>query len=152
MTVTADGPDGYRLRPAAVGDLARLADLCGQLGYPSSPEDLHRRLGGILHDGNHLVCVAVGPGGEVAGFVHAALRPLLEVDLHAEIGGLVVDRAHRHQGVGRALMAWAEQWARARGCAMVQLRSNVDREETPFFYRAIGYEEAKLSRTFRKGL
>jgi GNAT superfamily N-acetyltransferase len=84
--------------------------------------------------------------------VHVSLRPLLETDRQAEIGGLVVDRAHRRQGVGRSLMAWAEDWARARGCVAVQLRSNVERQETPSFYENIGYHQTKLARTFRKAL
>jgi GNAT superfamily N-acetyltransferase len=142
----------YRLRPATASDAGRLAELCGQLGYPSSAHQLRQRLADILPDGSQAICVAEAPGGEMAGWVHVALRPLLETDRQAEIGGLVVDGAHRRRGLGRRLMVWAEDWARGRGCVVVQLRSNVERQYTPPFYEGIGYTETKMARTFRKEL
>jgi GNAT superfamily N-acetyltransferase len=143
---------GDALRPARPGDAGRLAELCGQLGYPSSPQSLRRRLSGILPDEDQAVYVAQGPDGDVVGWVHVALRPLLLAGPQAEIRGLVVDQAHRRRGLGRLLMERAERWARDRGCLAVHLRSNVDREETPFFYEGIGYTQAETSRTFCREL
>jgi GNAT superfamily N-acetyltransferase len=141
---------GDAIRPARPGDAGRLAALCGQLGYPSTPRALRRRLAAILPDQDQAVFVAEDPFGEVVGWVHVALRPLLVSGLQAEIGGLVVDEAQRRRGLGRLLMERAEQWARDRGCIAVHLRSNVDREVAPFFYEGIGYRQTKTSRTFRK--
>lgn len=72
--------------------------------------------------------------GRVVGWVHVQERPLLEEDLAAEVCSLVVLDACRGQGVGRALMAHAEAWARARGLLDVFLRSNVVRKDTHRFY------------------
>jgi hypothetical protein len=81
----------YRLRRASPRDAGPLAGLCSQLGYPSSPGALRHRLAGILPRDDHAVYIAETPDGQLAGFVHVYLRLLLEVDLHAAIGGLVVD-------------------------------------------------------------
>lgn len=140
------------LRRARPGDAGRLAELCGQLGYPSSRGALGPRLAAILPDEDQAVYVAQDAEGDVVGWVHVSLRPLLVTGPQAEICGLVVDGAHRRRGVGRLLMERAECWARDRGCLAVQLRSNVEREVAPLFYEGIGYAQAKTSRTFRKEL
>lgn len=43
--------------------------------------------------------------------------PVAASGVCAVIGRLVVDPAHRRQGIGAALMAGAEAWARQQGCA-----------------------------------
>ncbi len=64
--------------------------------------------------------VAVDPQGAVCGFLLALVRrlPLAGTDLEPEDGWITtfaVDPAYRRQGVGRALMAAAEAFFRARG-------------------------------------
>ncbi len=68
----------------------------------------------------------------------------------AEIGGLVVDTQARRQGIGRALMAQAEVWAKEHGFAEVRLRSGLHRADAHEFYQSVGYELAKTSHMFRK--
>src|SRR5262249_13526702 len=96
----------------------------GQLGYPSTAPQVPGRLAALPRDGGHRVVVAVDAGGWIVGFVHVYVLSHVESDARAEIGGLVVDAACRSRGVGRALMARAEAWARERGLPAVGLRSN----------------------------
>ena len=140
-----------RIRSAIEDDSTQLAGLAGQLGYPSSPQQVAARLAVILARPDHAVFVAE-VDGQIAGWVHAYACRTVESELYAEIGGLVVDSHRRGQGVGKALMARAETWAGGLGIREVRLRSNILREEAHQFYQAIGYEIIKTQLTFRKAL
>jgi len=139
------------IRPARAEDAGRVAVLSGQLGYPASEEDIRRRLAAIERDGRGAVYVAEADG-QAIGWVHVYSAPQLESDPHAEIGGLVVDEAHRGRGVGQMLMRKAEEWAREHGCREVRVRSNVIREQAHVFYERIGYSNIKTQKAFRKAL
>ena len=140
------------IRSATPDDAAALAALSGELGYPSSPQMLQDRLAYLGRLNDHAVYVAEVSEVGVIGWVHVYTSPLLERDLQAEIGGLVVSAAHRRYGAGRRLMERAEQWALAQKCEAVCLRSNLIREGAHAFYRQIGYQVVKTSLTFRKFL
>jgi N-acetylglutamate synthase-like GNAT family acetyltransferase len=140
------------IRLARTADTERIAELCGQLGYPSSPEQVQRRFRQIQQGASHAVFVAERPNGAVVGWVHVYVRPLVVADLQAEIGGLVVSEDCHRRGVGRMLMEQAEQWTREMGVGIVQARSNVVREGAHAFYESIGYDKVKTSLTFRKAL
>jgi GNAT superfamily N-acetyltransferase len=146
--------DGYlTIRPAAPGDVLCLTELCEQLGYPTSQNDVRRRLTSIGEDdAPAMVYVAQLPGGEVVGWVHVYRCVGLLVPPYAEIGGLVVDQAHRGRGIGRRLMEEAEAWARQNDCQQVRLRSNVARVEAHRFYEQIGYQVAKSQMVYWKAL
>jgi GNAT superfamily N-acetyltransferase len=77
---------------------------------------------------------------------------LLYVEPRVDVTGLVVDDAHRGTGVGRMLMARAEQWALDRGCHLVHLRTNVKRAGAHAFYERLGYRHTKTQKTFVKYL
>lgn len=53
---------------------------------------------------------------------------------------LAVAAAARGQGHGRALMAAAEDWLRARGCPKLQLMVRAGNDAATGFYRALGLE------------
>ena len=86
---------GARLavREARLNDAARLAELSGQLGYPSTHDQVESRLREIQATAEHAVFVAELATGEVAGALGVFVMRTMEADPRAEIGGLVVDRA-----------------------------------------------------------
>lgn len=143
---------GLAIRPAAPGDEPALAGLFTELGYPSTPEEIGRRLPAVRADPRHCALVAAGAGGELVGCVHIGLVTSLESDGTAQILGLVVSAAHRREGIGRALVAAAEEWARRQGCRVVQVRTNLKRPVSPAFYAGIGYEHTKTQLSFQKTL
>jgi GNAT superfamily N-acetyltransferase len=59
----------------------------------------------------------------------------------AYIGMLSVNPDRQGHGIGRQMMAHAEQYAHARGCHGVDIRVVNLREELPPFYRSLGYVE-----------
>jgi GNAT superfamily N-acetyltransferase len=140
-----------KIRLVKENDSTPLADLSGQLGYLSTPEQIKVRLAGIFARPDQAVFVAE-VDGQVAGWVHVFACPTVELDLYAEVGSLVVDQDQRGCGIGKALMEKAEAWARQRRIYEVRLRSNVIREEAHQFYETIGYEKIKSQFTFHKVL
>lgn len=141
-----------RIRIAKNGDAARLADLSGQLGYPATPAQIRQRLRGIQPSAHHALFVVETKDAGVIGWIHVSKQPLLEVDLRAEINGLVVAENHRSLGAGARLLAAAEDWARKHGCKGMSVRSNVIRERAHQFYERNGFEHYKTQKSFRKPL
>jgi len=132
-------------------DATAVAELNGQLGYPAQATDVQHRFEEIERHGAGQVFVA-DEGGRPIGWVHVYDTHLLEQDATAEIGGLVVADGRRGSGVGRALMAAAENWAAQHGCQAVRVRSQTMREAAHAFYEHLGYAYLKTQKNFQKPL
>jgi GNAT superfamily N-acetyltransferase len=141
-----------RIRLAKSPDAPRLAELSGQLGYPATAAQMRQRLRGIKPASQHAVFVAQSGKDGVIGWVHVSRQPLLEVEIRAEVNGLVVAEGQRSLGAGAQLLAAAEDWARKHGCKGMSVRSNVIRERAHQFYERNGYEHYKTQKSFRKPL
>jgi GNAT superfamily N-acetyltransferase len=152
LTIKLDGSNQATIRLASPRDAKRIAVLCHQLGYPTTQEEAQRRLNQIQQEEHHAVYVAELSNGHVVGWVHVYVGQLLVKDRQAEIGGLVVDEGYRRCGIGQLLMQQAEQWARAKECWAVYLRSNIVRKGAHVFYERIGYSDVKTQLAFRKVL
>lgn len=141
-----------KIRRAKARDAARLAELAGHLGYPATPAEIAQRLRTIKAASQHAVLVAESPDRKVIGWLHVSVSPLLEVELRAEVNGLVVAEDERSRGTGALLLRAAEQWARRRGCKNMSVRSNVIRDRAHQFYLRHGYEHYKTQKAFRKAI
>ena len=64
--------------------------------------------------------------------------------------GLVVDHAARREGVGHALIAAIERWAKERGPGDIVVRSNTLRQESHPFYEGLGYRRKKSQHVYVK--
>lgn len=151
MSTAARGFAG-EIRAARAADGARIAELAGQLGYPSTAEEIARRIAGMSASGEHVVFVAQLADGAIAGFIGAFVYRAVEADAWVEISGLVVDERYRSQAVGRFLVERVEAWARGKGYSTTGVRSNVIRERAHAFYERQGYEHTKTQKSFRKKL
>ena len=143
--------NAVRIRRARLQDAERLAELSGQLGYPASRAEIVQRMKRMRPAAEHAIFV-VETGKNVTGWLHVSVTPLLEVDLRAEVNGLVVDEHQRSLGAGAQLLRAAEQWAAKKGCKSMSVRSNVVRERAHGFYLQQGYEHYKTQKAFRKTL
>ncbi len=140
------------IRRAKSSDAPRIAELAGQLGYPATAAQMRGRLHGIVPASQNAVFVADSAKDGVIGWLHVSKEPLLEVEMRAEVNGLVVAEGQRSSGAGARLLAAAEDWARKHGCKGMSVRSNVIRERAHKFYERNGYEHYKTQKSFRKPL
>jgi GNAT superfamily N-acetyltransferase len=151
--MTPNGKENpLKIRRAKSADAPRLAELAGQLGYPATAAQMRQRLRGIKPPFQHAVFVADSLETGVIGWLHVSKEPLLEVEIRAEVNGLVVAEGQRSFGAGARLLAAAEEWARKHNCKSMSVRSNVIRERAHKFYERNGYEHYKTQKSFRKPL
>ncbi len=132
-------------------DAGAAAALSGELGYPAPVAAMRERIESLAGRAEHVVYVAC-LSGEVVGWIHVGVTHHLQSEPSAEIGGLVVSMEARSSGIGRRLVARAEQWARERGLKRVVVRSQIAREGAHRFYLREGYERTKTSAVFTKKL
>lgn len=140
------------IRPATAEDAEQINSLCHQLGYPISQEYVQRFLEKMPHQEDHALFVAVVRDGDIIGWVHVYLLPLVIMEPCAEIGGIIVDDRFRLRGIGQLLINQAEGWAREKDCRVMRVRSRIEREHAHAFYKATGFKLQKTSLTFTKDL
>ncbi|HLZ52173.1 MAG TPA: GNAT family N-acetyltransferase [Candidatus Acidoferrum sp.] len=140
------------VRPPKPSDYEKMADLAGQLGYERTGAQVQARIDGMRDLNEYAVYVAELPGGQIAGWFGVYTFRAVALDRFAETSGLVVDQQIRSRGIGKALLAIAEQWARTRACPTISVRSNVTRDRAHWFYPRNGYEHIKTQKLFQKQL
>jgi aminoglycoside 6'-N-acetyltransferase I len=99
------------------------------------------------------VLLATDEAGRVIGFAELSIRSYAEdcvTDRIAYLEGWYVEPEARRKGVGRALIAAAEQWARAQGCTEFGSDALIDNDVSAAAHRALGFEETAQIRCFRK--
>ena len=91
-------------------------------------------------DPAHLLVVAES-GGEAVGTMQLSFLPGLarRGALRAQIEAVRVAESTRGSGLGAAMMTWAVDEARRRGCALVQLTSDKSRTDAHRFYQRLGF-------------
>lgn len=125
--------------PAIPGLIAQLAEAEGHT-TPLTPEYVIQALGNPA-----LLFLSAEAGGKLAGLLCATIRPNL---YHAADAGLVdelvVDRAWRGRGIGRALLDEFLARMAARGCAEVGIGVLFSNTGAQKLYRAAGFREEVL--------
>lgn len=99
----------------------------------------------IEHDSNNRLIVA-DLVGKVVGCMQVTIIPQLTFKggRRLQIEGVRVDKAARGQQVGRAMVNWAIDFARAKGCHLVQLTSNKHREDALRFYESLDFQPSHI--------
>jgi GNAT superfamily N-acetyltransferase len=95
----------------------------------------------IEHDPNQLL-VVVERSGHVIGVLQLSFIPGLTRRgmWRGQIEGVRVAADERAGGIGRAMLVWAIEECRKRGCGLVQLTSDKRRSGAHRFYEALGFE------------
>lgn len=143
--------DPLSIRAAQISDARAISELTTQLGYDVPPSTVAERLARLVGRSDQQFLVAE-MHDDVVGWVHVVTIEYIETGAFGVVGGLVVDRGHRKHGVGRALMARAEEWVRGQGCSIMRLWSSAMRTEAHRFYEHLGYANVKTQYTFVKPL
>ena len=141
----------FAITDGRIEDAAAIARLSGELGYASDADLTARMLGQMNASPNYRVMVARSADA-LLGWVAVEHRLSLESGDSAELTGLVVTAAARQRGVGRALVAAAEAWARGRGFSVLRVRSSISRAESHPFYAALGFQRSKTQHVYAKPL
>jgi GNAT superfamily N-acetyltransferase len=152
--VRVGGPSGREtctIRSPRIDDYKKMADLAGQLGYPSAEEEIRLRIK-RMKDDDHAVFVAELETGQILGWVGMYIFRSVETDHCTFISGLIVDETFRSRGIGKVLLKAAEEWARRRGCHTICVSSNVIRSCAHVFYLGNGFRNVKTQITFLKDL
>jgi len=136
----------YALRRAELGDVRAIVDLIAadQIGAArdgGDPAPYERAFARIDADPAQLLVVATDGAGAVAGTLQLTCIPGLarRGGLRGQIEAVRVRADVRGRGLGGALVGWAVEEARRRGCALVQLTSDKRRVEAHRFYGRLGF-------------
>jgi GNAT superfamily N-acetyltransferase len=118
------------IRPATLADIPSLAQLMGQLGYPTETIQMETRLKTIMaHDDYHTLVAEINNGHyyeKDGGF--------------GQIVTLVVKEGFRGHHVGSSLMAAGENWLKEKGTQRALLTSGNFRKDAHQFYKHLGYD------------
>src|SRR5262245_47555756 len=91
--------------------------------------------------------------GSLQGFVEVGIRQYAEgcdTDHVGYVEGWWVDEDCRRDGVGRALIAAAEDWARGRGCTEMASDAVITNEVSRQAHQRLGYVEQERIICFKK--
>jgi ribosomal protein S18 acetylase RimI-like enzyme len=130
------------IRNAEVTDIEALLPLLDQLGYPTTEKELEQRFARFLANDGYGVAVAC-VGNKIVGFVAWSKSNLFVSDkIRIHIEGIIVDKNHRGQNIGKQLMQFVENHAQNFSGAIIDLTSGLRRanEGTHEFYKKLGYK------------
>ena len=128
-------------------DCPAVAALLPDLGYSATPAQMQARLT-ALREWPHQEAFVAEVDGVIAGLCQIQGVRLLASMGYAEVQALVVATSHERQGIGRALLQHASDWAYDLGYERVRLRSGIHREAAHRFCEATGFSRSKTSYAF----
>jgi len=140
--------------PTDAADIAWLSFRCALWRDVPAEEHL-REMPDVLARG-HCVLLAFDDDGAAIGFIEASKRnDYVNGTAGSPVGfleGLYVAPSHRHQGVCRALVATAADWAASSGCVELASDSLIDNVDAHRVHRALGFVETERVVYFCKRL
>ncbi|HYY34727.1 MAG TPA: GNAT family N-acetyltransferase [Gaiellaceae bacterium] len=151
----------FTIRAAEPGDAARLVELAREVGseeegwlitggdWRSVGEE--RRYLRSLRRHPHAAVFVAESNGSIVGRLSVARDPHPASEHVADLG-LMVARDHRRHGAGTALMAAAEEWARASGIRKLELHVFPHNGPAIALYEQLGYRREGFRRShYRRG-
>ena len=118
------------------------------------PGDVDRFFSGEARD-PLAALIAKDDTGRALGFAELSMRSYAEggsTDNVAFLEGWFVVPEARGRGVGRALVAASEEWARSQGCSEFASDAQPDNETSIAAHLALGFSDEGLVRCFSKKL
>jgi len=146
------------VRPLVVADRDRWVEMRRSLWPDAARDELGAEADAYLRGAGFMleaVLVAAAGDGALVGFAELSLRPYAEGCTSSPVAyleGWYVEPAYRGRGVGRALVAAAQEWARARGCREFASDTPIGNHGSAAAHAALGFEEVEQIRCFRKDL
>jgi aminoglycoside 6'-N-acetyltransferase I len=148
---------GISVRPVTRADEASWLNMRDEL-WPGSRDDHAREIARFL-DGRSreplAVLIAEDGNGRALGFAELSIHPYAEgctTDRVGYLEGWYVAPEARRRGIGRALLAASEDWARAQGCSEFASDAEADNQVSHAAHLALGFTDRGLIRVFSKTL
>ncbi|HEX6676552.1 MAG TPA: GNAT family N-acetyltransferase [Actinomycetes bacterium] len=125
VRLLADDPIGATREASGMGEL---------------PEAYWRAFEAVDADPRQFLVVAE-LDGRVVGTLQFTFIPSLTYrgGERAQVEAVRVDAGSRDRGLGRAMVGWAVERARARGCRLVQVATDQRRPDALRFYESLGF-------------
>lgn len=140
----------FKIREACVNDSDDIYVINrDSLGYDYPPERTMQKLADALSSNKDKIFVAVVEDG-IAGYIHLTDYDVIYAPHFKNILGLAVLEKFKRFGIGSALLAEGEKWAKQTGAAGVRLCSGESRTDAHQFYRSCGYKDNKKQLNFKK--
>ena len=141
--------EAVTLRQARAEDTAGLVALLAQLfaieaDFAIDPEVQARGLALLRERPDAAILVAEAEGRVVGMCTMQLTISTARGGLSAGIEDVVVDQAWRGRGIGRALLAGAETWARERGAVRLALLADETNLPALDFYDRLGFTRTRL--------
>ena len=115
-----------------------MVPLMSELGYPTTSQEIAARIARMPAESHHTLVAEIS--GSLVGFIGLAILPVYE---HPHPIGLIiamaVDPGHQGKGVGKSLLAAAENHFRTQGVTDCRVNSGLHRVDAHRFYEANGY-------------
>lgn len=147
------------IREATAADLAAVVELHaadalgahGDAWTPDAQDDYARAFAAIARHPDHTLYVVEAGGAVVGTFLLSFLPGLTgRGGLHAQLRSVQVRADQRSGGIGARLLGFAEEKARCRGAAVMELTSSMRRVDAHRFYERHGYGKTHFG--FKKKL
>lgn len=105
------------------------------------PESYIKAFHAISSDPNNELVVACRDH-QIVGVQQITFTPYIthQGGWRATVEGVRICKTKRGQGIGSTLINWAIQRARERGCHLIQLTTDKQREESLKFYKRLGFQ------------
>jgi aminoglycoside 6'-N-acetyltransferase I len=132
-----------KIRPLQDGDEAGWMRMRFALWPDYTLVEMQDEMATVRADERQPVFVAEGQDGTLCGLVEVAIHSSAPGCHTEQVGYLeawYVDPAMRHQGIGRALVAVAESWARAQGAHEMASDTDPSYPLSPSAHARLGYE------------
>ncbi|RXJ04509.1 GNAT family N-acetyltransferase [Anaerobacillus alkaliphilus] len=130
------------IREAREKDVEGLAELMGDLGYPTESSEMENRMYTIFSKNDYKTYV-YEEDGNLHGMIGMILCHRFEKsESYIRIIAFVVKSEFRGNGIGSKLLNAAENWAKQKGANMMTLNSGnrSERKESHQYYLRKGFE------------
>ncbi|MDV2686853.1 GNAT family N-acetyltransferase [Alkalihalophilus lindianensis] len=130
------------IRAATKQDIPGLAQLMGELGYPTDINEMEYRLSNILSNNAYQTYV-YEEDEKLLGMIGMILCYRFEKsESYIRVVAFVVNSELRGKGIGSMLLEEAENWAKKQGAKMVTLNSGnrIERNDAHQYYIRRGFE------------
>lgn len=122
------------------------------LGYQFDQASFNQQLSQLSQDPDHFIYVYQDESGLVQAFIHLANYQTLFDPPGLEVVNLAVNPAQQGQGLGQALLDFAEKLARDHQLPWIKISSSLKRSQAHKFYQKAGYKCLKEQKYFTKNL